>query len=82
MQFENDETRFLGQAKASDQCRTPCEEDGRQEPSNVVAVQLDVVRCEIPVFWLPIKPLAQKTQARPRTPEVAPAQERDEQGDV
>ena len=45
-----------------------------ERPSNVVAVQLDVVRCEIPVFWLPTKPLAQKTQARPRTSEVAPAQ--------
>jgi hypothetical protein len=28
-----------------------CEEDGRQERSNVVAVQLDVVRWEIPVLF-------------------------------
>jgi hypothetical protein len=28
-----------------------CEEDGRQERSNVAAVQLDVVRCEIPVLF-------------------------------
>ena len=53
MRFENGESRFLRKANLGRLTNAVhrCEEDGRQEPSNIVAVQLDVVRCEIPVLF-------------------------------
>ena len=57
MRFENGESRVLRKVNLGRLTNAEhrweehrWEEDGRQEPSNVVAVQLDVVRWEIPVL--------------------------------